>query len=92
MTFDELKEIDGLIVKCLPTHFKQYLNVKKELVDEIKARSNYFHLKENYYNDKNPILEIVVIFDRPTAIAFENVIKNDDEFSKIALIATKILA
>ena len=92
MTFDELKEIDGLIVKCLPTHFKQYLNVKKELIDEIKARSSYFHLKENYYNDKNPILGIVVIFDRPTAIAFENVIKNDDGFPRITRIATKILA
>ena len=92
MTFDELKEIDGLIVKCLPTHFKQYLNVKKELVDEIKARANYFHLKENFNNDKNSVLEIVVIFDRPTAIAFENVIKTDDGFPKIARIATKILA
>lgn len=92
MTFDELKEIDGLIVKCLPTHFKQYLNVKKELVDEIKARSNYFHLKENFNNDKNSVLEIVAIFDRPTVIAFENVIKTNEGFPRIALIATKILA
>lgn len=92
MTFDELKEIDGLIVKCLPTHFKQFLNVKKELVDEIKARSSYFHLKENYYNDKNPILEIVVIFDRPTAIAFDSEIEPDDECPRVTLIATKILA
>ena len=92
MNYNDFKNANDLVVRCIEPGMKQFMFVHKDLIESIKSKADYFYLFSND-NDWSPILEIEVSFKTPIVIGFDyRTEANGSEFPDIILIATKILA
>ena len=93
MNYNDFKNANDLIVRCIEPGMKQFMYVSKSLIDVIKEKSDYFYLVPDYDNDWRPVLEIEVSFKTPIVIGFDYEARsNDSEYPDIILTARKILA
>ena len=93
MNYEDFKNANDLVVRCIEPNTKQFMRVMRHLMDDIKERSDYFYLIPDYDNDWSPVLEIEVSFKNPVVIGFGyNAVANDSDYPDILLTAYKILA
>ena len=93
MNYNDFKNINDLVVRCIEPNQKQFMRVSKRIIDDIKEKSDYFYLIPDYDNDWWPVLEIEVSFKTPIVIAFDyEAVLDDEENPDIILTARKILA
>lgn len=92
MNYNDFKNANDLVVRCIEPGMKQFMLVHKDLIEAIQSKADYFYLFSND-NDWSPILEIEVSFKEPVVIGFDyRAEANDSEYADIVLTATKILA
>lgn len=93
MNYEDFKNANDLVVRCIEPGMKQFMRVFKYLVDDIREKSDYFYLDLGSYNVWNSVLEIEVSFKEPIVIGFDYRAESDgSEYPDIVLIAEKILA
>lgn len=92
MNYEDFKNANDLIVRCIEPRMKQFMLVHKNLIEAIQSKADYFYLFQDD-NDWSSISEIEVSFKTPIVIGFDyRAETNGSEFPDIILTATKILA
>lgn len=92
MNYEDFKNANDLVVRCIEPGIKQFMFVHKDLIESIKSRADYFYLFSDD-NDWSQTLEIEVSFKESIVIGFDYRAESDgSEYPDIVLIATKILA
>ena len=93
MNYEDFKNANDLVVRCIEPNMKQFMRVMRYLIDDLKEKSDYFYLIPDYDNDWSPVLEIEVSFKTPIVIGFGyNAIIGEDENPETLLTAYEILA
>ena len=93
MNYEDFKNANDLVVRCIEPNMKQYMRVMRYLIDDLKEKSDYFYLIPDYDNDWSPVLEIEVSFKEPIVIGFDYRAESDgSEYPDIVLTAYEILA
>ena len=92
MNYEDFKNANDLVVRCIEPGMKQFMLVHKDLIEAIQSKADYFYLFSDD-NDWSQTLEIEVSFKTPIVIGFDyRAETNDSEYPDIVLIAEKILA
>lgn len=92
MNYEDFKNANDLVVRCIKPGMKQFMFVHKDLIESIKSKADYFYLIPNDC-DWFRTLEIEVSFKEPIVIGFDyRAETNGSEFPDIILTAIKILA